>query len=453
MAAIHLGGKVLVLTVDPAKRLANALGLEQLRQRRDPGARRGVRRRRASSRAASCGRRCSTPSSRGTTSSAGTRPTPKTRDAILANPLYQNLIGPVRAEPRLHRHGAALRDPHAPARYDLIVVDTPPTRNAIDFLEAPARMADFFSQPAAALAHRAGPHRGGELRVEAVLHGGRSHPRLAVPPGHRRVLHAVPVDVRRLRRAGRRPSTRVLARPAHDVRRRVDARVGAGARGRVLHRASCARASSTSAPSCSTRCCRRTCSTARPRRRRPARRRRQDRGPVPPATAPTAQVARVLREVGESFLNFQVVASARPRAGRAGGRPRGRRRVPYFDSDIYDLAGWSASASRSGGTAAGRPSADAVVGHASTRRRCEPRRCDHGVVRAASPTLQSTSGSACRERPALELEFGFPTPCPECGGRGYLDQHRPQRAGACTSTARPASRSGTTTEQELGIAH
>ncbi len=28
MAATHLGGKVLVLTVDPARRLANALGLE-----------------------------------------------------------------------------------------------------------------------------------------------------------------------------------------------------------------------------------------------------------------------------------------------------------------------------------------------------------------------------------------------------------------------------------------
>src|ERR1700680_709128 len=28
MAAVHQGGKVLVLTVDPAKRLANALGLE-----------------------------------------------------------------------------------------------------------------------------------------------------------------------------------------------------------------------------------------------------------------------------------------------------------------------------------------------------------------------------------------------------------------------------------------
>ena len=34
---------------------------------------------------------------------------------------------------------------HRSGRYDLIVVDTPPTRNAIDFLEAPERMADFFS--------------------------------------------------------------------------------------------------------------------------------------------------------------------------------------------------------------------------------------------------------------------------------------------------------------------
>src|SRR3546814_17339121 len=34
---------------------------------------------------------------------------------------------------------------HSSCRYDLIVVDTPPTRNAIDFLEAPERMADFFS--------------------------------------------------------------------------------------------------------------------------------------------------------------------------------------------------------------------------------------------------------------------------------------------------------------------
>ncbi len=29
MAAVHLGGKVLVLTVDPARRLATAMGLEE----------------------------------------------------------------------------------------------------------------------------------------------------------------------------------------------------------------------------------------------------------------------------------------------------------------------------------------------------------------------------------------------------------------------------------------
>jgi anion-transporting ArsA/GET3 family ATPase len=34
---------------------------------------------------------------------------------------------------------------HSEGTYDLIVVDTPPTRNALDFLDAPKRMADFFS--------------------------------------------------------------------------------------------------------------------------------------------------------------------------------------------------------------------------------------------------------------------------------------------------------------------
>jgi anion-transporting ArsA/GET3 family ATPase len=33
---------------------------------------------------------------------------------------------------------------HASGEYDLIVIDTPPTRNAVDFLDAPARMSDFF---------------------------------------------------------------------------------------------------------------------------------------------------------------------------------------------------------------------------------------------------------------------------------------------------------------------
>ncbi|HXA33550.1 MAG TPA: ArsA-related P-loop ATPase, partial [Acidimicrobiales bacterium] len=34
---------------------------------------------------------------------------------------------------------------HSEGDYDLIIVDTPPTRNALDFLDAPQRLADFFS--------------------------------------------------------------------------------------------------------------------------------------------------------------------------------------------------------------------------------------------------------------------------------------------------------------------
>src|ERR671917_1367317 len=71
-------------------------------------------------------------------------PDAATRDAILANPLYDNITGRF---VQSHDYIAMERlyEIHASGRYDLIVVDTPPTRNAIDFLEAPERMADFFS--------------------------------------------------------------------------------------------------------------------------------------------------------------------------------------------------------------------------------------------------------------------------------------------------------------------
>src|ERR671917_2078426 len=67
-----------------------------------------------------------------------------TRDAILANPLYDNITGRF---VQSHDYIAMERlyEIHASGKYDLVVVDTPPTRNAIDFLEAPERMADFFS--------------------------------------------------------------------------------------------------------------------------------------------------------------------------------------------------------------------------------------------------------------------------------------------------------------------
>ncbi|MEO7836067.1 MAG: ArsA-related P-loop ATPase, partial [Acidimicrobiales bacterium] len=71
-------------------------------------------------------------------------PDNKTAQRILANKLYENITGRF---VQSHEYIAMERlyDLHNEGRFDLIVVDTPPTRNAIDFLEAPERMAEFFS--------------------------------------------------------------------------------------------------------------------------------------------------------------------------------------------------------------------------------------------------------------------------------------------------------------------
>jgi anion-transporting ArsA/GET3 family ATPase len=143
MAAINHGSKVLVLTVDPAKRLANALGLDGIGNTEHK-----------------------VPASAFTAAGVKPRgelwaamldtkeswdslirqhaPDEQTRDEILANPLYQNISGRFIQS---HDYIAMERlyEIHLSAEYDLIVVDTPPTRNALDFLDAPERMADFFS--------------------------------------------------------------------------------------------------------------------------------------------------------------------------------------------------------------------------------------------------------------------------------------------------------------------
>jgi anion-transporting ArsA/GET3 family ATPase len=143
MAATYHGGKVLVLTVDPAKRLANALGLEQFGN---------VERRVPDEAFAAVGVE---PRGELWAAMLDTKqswddlverhaPDAATRKAILDNPLYQNVTGKF---VQSHDYIAMERlyEIHSSGRYDLIVVDTPPTRNAIDFLEAPERMADFFS--------------------------------------------------------------------------------------------------------------------------------------------------------------------------------------------------------------------------------------------------------------------------------------------------------------------
>src|SRR5215207_1544472 len=70
-------------------------------------------------------------------------PDAKVRDAVLSNPLYQNITGRF-----VHSHDylamEQLHDLHASGDYDLVVVDTPPSRNALSVLDAPSRMREFF---------------------------------------------------------------------------------------------------------------------------------------------------------------------------------------------------------------------------------------------------------------------------------------------------------------------
>ncbi|MDH3752699.1 MAG: AAA family ATPase [Acidimicrobiia bacterium] len=143
MASTQFGGRVLVLTVDPARRLASALGIGQLGNTEirvpDAAFEAAGLEPRGELWAAMLDMKASWDDL-----VSDHAPDSDVRDAILTNPLYQNVTGKF---VQSHDYIAMerLHEIHSSGRYDLIVVDTPPSRNAIDFLEAPGRMADFFS--------------------------------------------------------------------------------------------------------------------------------------------------------------------------------------------------------------------------------------------------------------------------------------------------------------------
>jgi anion-transporting ArsA/GET3 family ATPase len=147
VAATRLGGRVLVLTVDPARRLADALGLTgpggtglgNTERRIDPTLFRAAG---AEPRGELWAAMLDTKQSWDELIDRHA-PDPSVRDAILANPLYDNITGKF---VQSHDYIAMERlyELHASGDWDLIVVDTPPSRHALDFLDAPARMTEFF---------------------------------------------------------------------------------------------------------------------------------------------------------------------------------------------------------------------------------------------------------------------------------------------------------------------
>ena len=143
LAATQTEKRVLVLTVDPAKRLANALGLSEFGN--------------VEVQITSDLFKTSKTKLRGSLSAAmiDTKaswddlisrhaPDEATRNSVLQNSLYKNLT-----ERFVHSHDyiaiERLYQAHSSGAYDLIIVDTPPSRNALTVLDAPKRMQDFFS--------------------------------------------------------------------------------------------------------------------------------------------------------------------------------------------------------------------------------------------------------------------------------------------------------------------
>jgi anion-transporting ArsA/GET3 family ATPase len=142
--AARTGRRTLVATIDPAPRLADALGLPALGA--DP----------ALLPAAAC-RALGIPE--GSLAAARIDPSlafrrlveaqvadPEMRRRIFENPIYRQMTTTLTGSQE-YAATLALYDFHRSGAWDLVVLDTPPTANALDFLDAPQRIARAVTSP------------------------------------------------------------------------------------------------------------------------------------------------------------------------------------------------------------------------------------------------------------------------------------------------------------------
>jgi anion-transporting ArsA/GET3 family ATPase len=143
LRAAESGRRVVVLTIDPARRLAQSLGLTTLDNR--PKAVKDIDESHGGSLDAMM-----LDMKRTFDDVVLAHAAPDKAEQILANPFYQAVSGSFAGTQEymaMEKLGQlrleADRDPDN-RRWDLIVVDTPPSRSALDFLDAPKRLGSFL---------------------------------------------------------------------------------------------------------------------------------------------------------------------------------------------------------------------------------------------------------------------------------------------------------------------
>ncbi len=114
---------------------------------------------------------------------------PKQAEAILQNPVYRAISGSL-AGAQEYMAIERLHQLHTSGKWDLVIVDTPPSRHAIDLLEAPDRLIGFLSHPVyrTLTVGPAGVREGHQRRGLDVPVGRPTTRRTADRRGHRGVL-------------------------------------------------------------------------------------------------------------------------------------------------------------------------------------------------------------------------------------------------------------------------
>lgn len=142
--AASRGKKALVLTIDPARRLADALGLKMGEDQIHAVDLSAIEGQFSRSKGALDAAMFDNAQSMDRLMSR-VSPSPETAERILKNRVYRAMAGTLA---RSHAYLAMerLHEVMSTGSYDLVILDTPPSRNALDILDAPGRLTAFLEE-------------------------------------------------------------------------------------------------------------------------------------------------------------------------------------------------------------------------------------------------------------------------------------------------------------------